>query len=206
MKVIGLTGGVATGKSTVAAMFAELGAAIISADEIAREIVRPGQPALAEIVAAFGQEMLHPDGTLNRDRLGRVVFGSPEARKCLEAIAHPYILDRQSAQIEHLRAQPGSESLVAIVEAPLLFEANARGQVDRVVVVASEQKTQVARLTQRVHLSHEEALSRISAQWPLSEKIKRADWVIGTDCSLEDTRGQVREVWEQIGKDCYGAP
>lgn len=202
MFVIGITGGIATGKSTVAAMFAEMGAKLLDADQVAREIVAPGEPALEQIAATFGLEVLRPDGALDRARLGQIVFSDPKARGRLEAITHPHILKRLADRIARLREQPGEECAIVVVELPLLFEAHARDLVDRVVVVASEQKTQVARLMERAQMTREQALSRIAAQWPLEDKVRLADWVIHTDSTLQDTWDQARETWTQLLNAC----
>ena len=193
--VIGLTGGIASGKSTVAAMFAELGAAIVSADAIAREVVEPGEPALEEIRAAFGPEVLLPDGRLDRRRLGAIVFADPERRRRLEAILHPRIRARMREQIE---AAAGTGRPV-VAEIPLLFESPAsRALVDVTVVVYVDREQQLARLISRDGLTPAEAEARLAAQLPLEEKARLADYVIDNRGQLEHTRAQVVRVWEEL--------
>lgn len=193
--VIGLTGGIASGKSTVAAMFAELGAVIVSADAIAREVVEPGEPALEEIRAAFGQEVFFPDGRLDRRRLGEIVFGDPERRRELEAILHPRIRARMWERIE--AAVKDGRHVVA--EIPLLFESQAsRALVDVTVVVYADRDQQLARLMCRDGLTREQAEARLSAQLPLEEKARMADYVIDNRQDLARTREQVRRLWEEL--------
>lgn len=193
--VAGLTGGIACGKSTVARMFAELGAAVVSADEISREIVAPGMPAWEEIRAEFGDAVLRPDGTLDRKRLGTIVFSDPAKRRRLEAITHPRIRQVMAERIAAAAAAGGP----VIAEIPLLFESEAsRSLVDVVIVVYADPETQLARLMGRDQLTREQALARIEAQMPLSEKVKRADFVIDNGGDLERTREQVARIWSEL--------
>ncbi|HEY8417012.1 MAG TPA: dephospho-CoA kinase [Limnochordales bacterium] len=201
--VIGLTGGIASGKSTVAAMFAELGAAVVSADEIAREVVEPGEPALEEIRTVFGPEVLLPDGRLDRRRLGAIVFADPERRRRLEAILHPRIRARMRERIE---AAAGAGRPV-VAEIPLLFESPpSRALVDVTVVVYVDREQQLARLVARDGLSPAEAEARLAAQLPLEEKARLADYVIDNRGGLEHTRAQVRRVWEELVQGADGGP
>lgn len=196
MFVIGLTGGIASGKSTVSRLLKELGATILDADVIAREVVEPGQPALAEIAAAFGPEVLREDGSLDRARLGALVFGDGEARARLNAITHPRVIRRINELLEEeRRANPRG---VAVVDAPLLLEAGMGHLVDEVWVVAADEETQLRRLMRRDGLSRAEAMRRIRAQMPLAEKLRQADRVIDTGCTLEETARQVRSLWNLI--------
>ncbi|MFO7265539.1 MAG: dephospho-CoA kinase [Bacillota bacterium] len=191
----GLTGGIACGKSTVARMFAELGAAVVSADEISREIVAPGMPAWEEIRAEFGDAVLRPDGTLDRKRLGTIVFSDPAKRRRLEAITHPRIRQVMAERI----AAAAAAGRPVIAEIPLLFESEAsRSLVDVVIVVYADPETQLARLMGRDQLTREQALARIEAQMPLSEKVKRADFVIDNGGDLERTREQVARIWSEL--------
>ncbi|MFS8523229.1 MAG: dephospho-CoA kinase [Limnochordales bacterium] len=195
--VAGLTGGIASGKSTVARMFAELGAAVVSADEIAREIVEPGQPAWEEIRGAFGDEVLNPDGTLNRRRLGAIVFADEARRRRLERITHPRIREVMARRIEDLAA--GGTPVIA--EIPLLFESEASlSLVDVVIVVYADPELQLERLMARDGLGREQAEARMAAQMPIEEKVMRADFVIDNDGDLERTRAQVRRVWEELAR------
>jgi dephospho-CoA kinase len=195
MRVIGLTGGIASGKSTVSRMFRDLGAAVIDADLVAREVVQPGQPALADIVQTFGPEMLLSDGTLDRKRLGALVFADAEQRRKLNGITHPRIAATVAARLEELRKQ-GAEQ--AIYEAALIVENKLHQGLDGLIVVAIDEPTQIERILKRDELTKEEALSRIRAQAPLSDKVAVADWVIETSGILPATRKKVEKVWEEI--------
>jgi dephospho-CoA kinase len=197
MKVIALTGGVASGKSTVARFLRELGAEVLDADEIAREVVAPGQPALSEIAAAFGEEYLLPDGSLNRRGLGDLVFSDAEARAQLNAIVHPRVRARLREARERIaRERPDT---VLVLDIPLLFETPVSDYegLDVIVVYASHE-TQIARLRARDALTRDQASSRLGAQMPLEDKLPRARWVIRNDGPVADTRDQVAKVWEEV--------
>jgi dephospho-CoA kinase len=191
MRVLGLTGGIGSGKSMVAQMFARLGAVVIDADQLAREVVEPGQPALQEIVATFGRDMLLPDGRLDRPKLARIIFADPVERAKLDAITHPRIRARMDEEIKARRSGPG----VLIVDIPLLYENNRMNQVERVIVVWVDPQTQVRRIRQRDGLSAEAARQRIAAQMPLEAKRARADHVIDNSGTKEDTRRQVEAIY-----------
>ena len=195
MLVIGLTGGIAAGKSTVARTLRELGAPVVDADSIAREVVAPGQPALAEVVRAFGPAMLLPDGTLDRKRLGALVFADPEQRKILNGITHPRIAAATQARLEALRAEGAP---VAIYEAALLVENRIHLGRDGLIVLAVDEATQLERTVKRDGLSVDEARARVRAQAPLADKLAVATWVIRTDGPLEATRKLVEAVWAEI--------
>ena len=192
-RVIGLTGGIGSGKSTVAKMLAEKGAVVVDADRLAREVVAPGQPAFEKIVETFGRGVLRPDGTLDRKALGEIVFRDPEARRRLEAITHPRIAERAQQELEAARSRGAP---VAVYEAALLVEKGLGDAFDGLVVVTTDPKTQVDRILARDGLSREEALARIAAQLPLEEKAKAATWVIDNSGSLAETRRQVDALWE----------
>ena len=196
MKIVGLTGNIASGKSVVASMFRELGASIIDADQIARLVVEPGQPAWKEIVERFGEEVLNSDGTINRSRLGEIVFRDGEKREELNRITHPRIIEKIKELIEKHRKE-GAEAV--IVEAALIAERGGmKPIISDLIVVTADEETQISRLTQRVGLSREEALLRIKSQMPISEKVKHATYVIDNSGNLEETRDQVKKVWEMI--------
>jgi len=195
MRVIGLTGGIASGKSTVARMLAELGAPVIDADQIAREVVEPGQPALDEVVRAFGAGVLAPDGTLDRKKLGARVFADPTERRRLNAIVHPRIALASQARLAELRAA-GAE--VAIYEAALLVENGIHHGLDGLIVVKLDAAQQLERVRVRDRLGDEEAEARLAAQAPLAEKLAAADYVVDNQGSLEETRRQVADVWQRI--------
>ena len=194
MKVLGLTGGIGSGKSMVASMFAKLGADVIDADQLAREIVEPGQAALEEIATAFGRNILMPDGRLDRGKLARVIFADPVARGRLNAITHPRIQDRIATEIAARGSRPG----VLIVDIPLLYENDRTGTVEAVIVVWVDPKTQLRRLIERDGLSENEARQRIAAQMPLDEKRARADLVVDNSGSRENTRRQVEAIYRQF--------
>jgi dephospho-CoA kinase len=198
VKVIGLTGGIASGKSLVVGIFKELGAQVIDADHVAREVVSPGKPAYNEILEAFGPTMLLPDGTLDRGRLGDLIFRDPAARTRLNAITHKYIRSEIQSAIARLRAAGGST--VAVVDVPLLLDKAPKDSYDfdAVVVVFADPDVQLARLMEREQLSREQAVSRIMAQRPLAEKIPEADWVIDNSGTPEETRRQVEALWEKL--------
>jgi dephospho-CoA kinase len=193
MKVLGLTGGIGSGKSMVASMLTQLGADVIDADRIAREVVEPGQPALKEIATAFGTDILLPDGRLDRGKLARIIFADPVARGTLNAITHPRIRERMDAEISARRSRAG----VLVVDIPLLYENDRTRAVETVIVVWVDLKTQLRRLQERDGLSVEEARQRIAAQMPLDEKRAGADVVIDNSGSREKTRRQVEAVYRR---------
>ena len=190
MVVIGLTGGIGTGKSAVARVLAEMGAAVVDSDVLAREVVAPGQPALAEIAAAFGAAVIAADGRLDRKALGRIIFADPSARRHLEAITHPRIRAESQRRVEAAKA---AGYKVCVADVPLLFEVgqDAMGLYDEIWVVTAPPDVQVARMCARDGLTAEEAEARLRAQWPLALKAERADRVIDNGGSLEETRRQV---------------
>jgi dephospho-CoA kinase len=196
MLLAGLTGGIATGKSTVSRLFVECGARLIDADVLAREAVAPGRPALQQIVESFGREVLRPDGTLDRDRLGKAVFGDPAQLEKLNAIVHPYVT---VAQEQRSREIAGKEPHAVIVyDAALLIEAGAHKRMDKIIVVTADEQTQLARLKARDHLSAEEAGRRIATQMPLAEKAKVADYVIDGTLPMEQLRAEVRRIHDDL--------
>jgi len=187
---IGLTGGIASGKSTVADMFAELGATIIDTDVIAREVVAPGQPALDEIAVAFGESLIDGDGYLDRSALRKLVFSDDEARKQLEAIVHPRIQDETRRQ----SSQAGGDYQIIVV--PLLVESPLKDVVDRVLVVDCDEDTQIRRLTARDAESEDQARRMLAAQSSREERLAMADDVIRNDDDLASTLDQVTALHE----------
>lgn len=197
---IGLTGGIASGKSTVANMFAELGATIIDTDVIARDVVAPGQPALDEIAATFGESLIDDDGTLDRGALRKLVFADDEARKRLEAIVHPRIQDetgRQSMRAAAARRQSARASgEYQIIVVPLLIKSSLKDLVDRILVVDCDEETQIRRLTARDTESEDQARRMLAAQSSREERLAIADDVIRNDDSLASTLDQVATLHE----------
>ncbi|HSA63024.1 MAG TPA: dephospho-CoA kinase [Nitrospiraceae bacterium] len=190
MVLVGLTGGIATGKSTVARMFRRCGAVVIDADELAREVVQPGKPAWRAIVKAFGRTVLKPDGTLNRHALGRIAFGNRTNLRRLERIIHPRVAQEQ-ARLTRQAAQRDSEAVV-IYDVPLLFEAGIDKRVDKIIVVTADRKTQIARLKKRNRLTRAEAVRRIRSQMPLTKKVRMADYVLRGTLKPASLRQAVR--------------
>lgn len=200
VRVIGITGGPATGKSTVTGLFRHYGAVTFSADEASRAVTGPGSPALRCIAAEFGGEYFRPDGSLDRHRLGALVFGDAGARRRLEALTHPYILRLLRSQIEAVREDYPHDTTVA-VEMPLLFEAGLEGWFDSVVVVAASEETQVRRLQERDGLDETDARRRLAAQMPLQAKTARANHVIWNDGRPAEAASQVRQILGKSGPD-----
>ncbi len=192
MRVIGLTGGIASGKSTVAKILERLGAVVIDADALSREVVTPGEAAYEAILAEFGERIVNPDRTINRSALGDIVFADPGARNRLERITHPAIGRRADQNLAELRRQ--GVPLVFYM-APLLIESGASARVDEIWVIYADPATQLHRLVERDGMSHDRALQRIAAQMPMDEKKKYGRVVIDNRGSLEETEQQVREIW-----------
>lgn len=196
MILVGLTGGVATGKSTVATMFKRCGAMVIDADELARAVVQPGKPAWREIARTFGKEVLNPDRTINRQVLGSIVFTHPAKRRRLERIIHPRVArEQQRLAGQAARKDPNA---VVIYDVPLLFEAGIDRRVDQIVVVTADQRTQLARLRKRNGLTRAEALRRIRSQMPLALKRRRADYVLDGTKHRESLSRDVRRLFEDL--------
>lgn len=195
MKLLGLTGGIASGKSTVAAILRRLGVAIINADELSREVVQPGQEAWKEIVDTFGPAILQEDKTLDRRKLRKIVFDNPEARKKLEAIIHPRVRALAEKKISELAATGSS---IIVYEVPLLFEAQIHLWLRPVILVACDVETQKKRLLERDRLTEAEAQQHLDAQMSLEDKRKLADYVIENNGDLEELERQLRGVLQKI--------
>ena len=196
MLKVGLTGGIASGKSTVSEAFARLGAKVLDADEVAREVVLPGKPAWTKLRHTFGSEFFHPDGRLNRSKLRRLVFADPEQRSRLNAIVHPEVMREIDFRFEQLTSS--AEHAVVLVDIPLLIEVGVAHRFDKVVVVYANESVQVMRLMQRDGLSREEARQALSVQIDLREKAKRADFVISNSGTPGETQAQVEKVWQEL--------
>lgn len=190
MILVGLTGGVATGKSTVAKMFKQCGAVVIDADELAHEVVKPGKPAWRQIVKNFGKAVLNPDRTLNRRELGTIVFRSHTKLRQLEHIIHPRVA-REQMRLTKQAAKKDSQAVV-IYDVPLLFEVGIDKRVDNIIVVTADRNTQIARLKKRNGLSRAEAIRRIRTQMPLSKKIRLADIAIDGTLRRQDAMRTIR--------------
>lgn len=188
---VALTGGIATGKTHVRARLEQLGVATIDSDTLAREAVAPGSRGLALVVERFGGDVLEADGTLNRARLGSIVFADAAARRDLEAIIHPEVRRATEAWFGSLDA---AVHPFAVADIPLLFEVGRESDFDVVIVVACDPETQVTRVMARDGLSESDARQRLAAQLPIGDKARRADFVIRTDGSYDDTNAQVDAV------------
>jgi dephospho-CoA kinase len=191
---IGLTGGIATGKSHVVTRLREHGVPVVDADVLSRESVATGSPGLAAAVARFGPGILDPEGALDRSRLGDIVFRDQAARRDLEAIVHPFVRERIEA---FFTSVPASEPF-AVADIPLLYETGREKGFDAIIVVACSLETQLARVMTRDGLSREDAQRRIASQWPIEEKVKRADHVIRTDGTYADTDAQVTRLVDRL--------
>ena len=187
--LVGLTGGIASGKSAVSRQLTALGCRLVDADVLAREVVEPGAPALRAIVEAFGRDVLLPDGQLDRKRLGALVFADPPRRRALEAITHPAILARRQAILDAWAAE-GYDGLV-VLDIPLLIEIGAAGAVDRVVLVYAEREVQLERLMRRDGFGRPEAERRLASQMPLGDKVRHAHYVVDNSGLPEETAAQV---------------
>jgi len=195
MKVIGLTGGIGSGKSTVSQFLTELGAVVIDADKVGHEALNPGTEAWQEIVAAFGQQILTPSGEIDRAKLGEIVFANPESRLRLNQIMHPRIYQILKSQIEHHRRQ-GAD--VVVLDAALLLEVDKPQLADEIWVTVASEETVLRRLANRSALSKEQALARIHSQMSNEERMKQADVVINSDNDLSELKAKVSKLWERL--------
>ena len=192
---IALTGGIATGKSHVRQAFEKLGVPTSDADTRAREAVAPGTPGLRRVIERFGPEVVNPSGALDRARLASIVFADPSARRDLEQIVHPYVQDATDRWFESL--DPGRYRF-AIADIPLLYEVGRDRDFEAVIVAATRPETQLRRIVERDGISETEAQQRLAAQLPIDEKVRRADYVIWTDGSFEDTNRQIHELFRRL--------
>ena len=196
MILVGLTGGIASGKSLVSKLLKELGAYIIDADEIAREVIQPGEPAYQEILPQFGDEILNEDGTIDRSKLGRLVFSDPVKRTLLEGIVHPRVFAIEEARRRQI-AQQDPEAVI-IFDAPLLIETRAYELMDKVIVVYANPRTQLKRLMERDHLEYDEAKRRIAAQLPIADKRQHADYIINSANPPQEVAKQTEEIYQEL--------
>ena len=196
MLIVGLTGGVASGKTTVSQVLKEEGAYIIDADRIARELVRPHAPAWKKLVRAFGKEILREDGSIHRKKLADKVFADLSQRKLLNQILHPRIRKEMEQKAKEI-GQKDPEAIV-VIDAPLLVELGDHRQMDKLIVVTSTQKQQIERLRERDGISAEEALRMVASQMPVEDKVKLADFVIQNKGSFQETRKKTREIFKEL--------
>ncbi|WP_027955172.1 MULTISPECIES: dephospho-CoA kinase [Halobacillus] len=196
--VIGLTGSIASGKSTVSGMFDEWEIPVIDADQISRDVVRPGEPAYEDIVRVFGKDVLFDDGTLDRKKLGKVIFSSEGRRKELNDIVHPRVREEMIRRRESYKTK---EAKAVVLDIPLLFESGLTDYVEKVLVVAVDEETQLQRLMERDGSSREDAQERIASQIPVSRKSEMADAVIDNNGTKEESFHQLRDIlhrWDLV--------
>ena len=204
MLLVGLTGGIASGKSVVAARLAEHGAVVVDADQIAREVVEPGTPALARIAEEFGPEVIAPDGRLDRAALGAVIFADEAKRRILNSITHPAVLElSQQRFAEAAAADPGA---IVVYDVPLLSEARGKAEFDVVVVVSAPEEVRIERMVSLRGMTHAEAESRIRSQVPEADRRALADILIESGGSLDETLAQADAVWDQLAQRAVGGP
>jgi dephospho-CoA kinase len=196
MKIIGLTGNIASGKTEVAKIFKELGAKIIDADRIAREVVEPGEHAWQEIIEEFGIDILASDGSINRKKLGGIVFNDEKKREKLNRITHPKIMTKIKETINKYKKE--NVELVIIEAALIVEKGGLLNLIDELIVVSTDEETQIKRIMTRDGLQRDEALSRIKSQMPTPEKTKHATYMIDNSGNLEETREQIEEILKKI--------
>ncbi len=194
--VLGVTGNISSGKSTVARALEQRGAVVVDADQLAREVVETGTKTLERLVKAFGNEILQSDGSLNRERLGQMVFADTKVRATLNQIIHPEIGRKSVEVLQKLRERV--DIPLVVYEAPLLFEVGAENRVDKILVVKIDPEEQLKRLMDRNHFSKLEAQQRIAAQMPQEKKLAQADYVVDNSGSIAETLQQVEELWARL--------
>ncbi|MBW2066604.1 MAG: dephospho-CoA kinase [Deltaproteobacteria bacterium] len=194
--LLGVTGGIATGKSTVAEMLKELGAHLVDTDIIAREVVEPGRPAWKQIVGYFGDSVLKEDGSIDRKKLSSIVFNEEAKRKRLESFTHPFILEEMARHVDRI-ARNNPAAIIQVV-IPLLIEIGSQDRFDKVVLVYAPREVQIERLMKRDAIKRRQAERILDAQLPIDEKLKYADFVIYNDGSLDETRAQVEDLWWKL--------
>ncbi len=195
MKIIGLTGGTGSGKSTVSKFLAHLGAVVIDADKVGHEVFKPGTKAWQEVVDAFGQGIISADGTIDRRKLGEIVFSNPDARAKLNQVMHPLIYEQVKSRMEEYGRKGVA---IIIVEAPLLLEVGWKSLVDEVWVTSASEATVIKRLKEQKGLLEAQSLARIRAQLTDEERIRQADVVIDTDCALDELKERVEALWRKL--------
>lgn len=196
MLKVGLTGGIASGKSTVASMLEHKGAYVIDLDELAHRVEEPGKPAWMAIVNHFGNEILNDDNTINRKKLGEIVFADREKLSLLNSIVHPYVFEEWERKVEEIRSR--DPQAIVISDVPLLIETGMHSRMDVVVLVYAQPEDQIKRLMERNGISREVAIQRLSSQMPIDAKVPYAHFVIDNRRTIEDTRVFVDTVWEEL--------
>ena len=196
MLIVGLTGGVASGKTTVSEVLREEGATLIDADQIGRELVQPQTPAWQEVVRAFGNEILDRDGSIHRQKLASLIFSNPRQRSLLNRILHPRIKEEIGRRLKGIRET--DPQAIVVIDSPLLIETGRHRDMDKVIVVVCTEAQQIERLKRRNQLSEEQARAMLSSQMSLEEKTTVADYVIGNEGSLEETRQKARNVFKEL--------
>ena len=199
MLIVGLTGGIASGKSLVARLFKDLGAHLIDADKIVHELLEPEQRAWEEVLAYFGADVQSPNKSIDRRKLGEIVFTDPKKRAWLNQCLHPKVFEAFTMQVKHLSMrQPDA---VVVLDAALLIETGYHKKVDKVVVVYTDEEQQLKRLMERDQFTHEQAMARIRSQMPLSEKRLHADYVIDNTGTRQDTERQARAIFDELKRE-----
>jgi dephospho-CoA kinase len=194
--LVGLTGGIASGKSTVAHMLEEMGSYAIDFDILARLVVEPGRPAREKIVDYFGKDVLQDNGEIDRKRLSRIIFGNSEKRKMLEGFTYPLIADEFIRQVDEIASNDPDAIIHAVV--PLLFEAGMQDLFQKIIVVYIPREKQIKRLMERDGVSEGDAINILNAQMHIDEKIARADFIINNENSVEETKRQVYDLWHTL--------
>lgn len=200
---VGLTGGIACGKSTVAQMFVTLGGYLIDFDALAHEVQSPGMPAWRDVLAQFGQEILRPDQTLDRVKLAAIVFNDPQKLQRLNEIVHPRVYDAWHRRLTQIKAD--NPRAIVFSDVPLLFEGGMQALFDLTILVRVTPQEQVERLMARNALCREDAELRLSCQMPIQDKVSLADIVIDNSCLIDSTKRRVAEVWQELQKRMQGA-
>ena len=196
--IIGLTGGIVGGKSTAASMFKDLGVKIVDVDKIGHSVILPHRPAWKKIIRLFGKDFLRNDLTIDRRKLGKIVFTNQTFLKKLNEITHPEIIKLIKKEINLARNKTYNQEKILIIDAALIYEVKMDRLMDKTIVVYINEDEQVKRLIRRNNLSKEEALQRIKSQIPMKEKVKMADYVIDNSSSLGKTKKQVEKIWEEL--------
>ena len=196
--IVGLTGGIVGGKSTVASMLRDLGAKIVDADELGHSVILPHRPAWEKITRLFGKDILQNDLTIDREKLGKIVFANQALLKKLNEITHPEIIKLIKKEINLAKNKTHNQEKILIIDAALIYEAKIDRLMDKIIVVYIDEDEQIKRLIKRNNLSKEEALQRIKSQMPMKEKVKMADYVIDNSNSLDETKKQVEKIWKKL--------